>query len=87
MAGVDPAVMRLVSWERDNILLVLDHAAARGRWDDYAGLANGCSQWLGVERPDEALALLERIPEAQPLSRALRAELTYQPRAPPLPQG
>ena len=39
MAGADPAVMRSIWWERDNVLLVLDHAAARGRWDDYAGLA------------------------------------------------
>ena len=77
MAGVDPAVIRLASWERDNILLVLDHAAARGRWDDYVALANGYSQWLGVERPDQALALLERIPDAQHRSRALRSELIY----------
>ena len=77
MAGVDPAVMRGVWWERDNVLLGLDHAAARGRWEDYAGLVSGCSGWLGLERPDEVLALFERIPEAQPLGRALRAELAY----------
>ena len=74
--GLEPAVFRPLWWERDNILVALDHAADEGRWTDYATLATRAGDILGEGHPDEAVAVLDRIPR-DALDRALQAEVAY----------
>ena len=45
--GLEPAVFRPLWWERDNLLVALDHAAGEGRWTDYATLATRADDILG----------------------------------------
>ena len=52
--GLEPAVVRPLWWERDNVLVALDHAADEGRWTDYATLATRADDIVGEGHPDEA---------------------------------
>ena len=77
MAGADPAVIRSILWNATTSSLgsITPPPGVGGR--TMRVWLTGCGLWLGLERPDEVLALFERIPEAQPLGRALRAELAF----------
>ncbi len=77
MSGLDPARAWPLWWERDNVLIALDHAAAQTRWTDYALLAARADDVLFEGTPDGIIAVLDRIPTDDTIDRGLRAEIAF----------
>jgi hypothetical protein len=66
-----------LSWECDNVLAALDHAADEARWTDYALLATRAGDELFQGNPDGAVALLDRVPGDDTVDRGLQAEVAF----------
>ena len=74
--GLDPAVLRLLWWERDNLLVVLDHAAYEGRWADSRDPRHPCRRRRRRGKSRRGGCRARPHPPRWPRS-ALQAEVAY----------